>query len=119
MKDKSYWMSLVKINVIRIAGKADSFDELMSELREARITSEDLHELGFYWALCLYGHAANSIILFADREDAVDEMKTCMSIFSLQNKKQVVEEYIHPDDNLAWVETKSDDLKWEAAIYPI
>lgn len=111
MKD---WKVAVKNIVISIADYADDIVDFNTTLKTYKLNQEDLKELGFECILEINNCRNTSVMLFTDKEDAIEKLLNSWKIFGLSHK--VIDEYIRPDNLYAYSDTKNDDIMYRAEI---
>jgi hypothetical protein len=112
MKD---WKALAKKMVINAASAANDLVDFTHTVKTVyELTSEDLKELGFEYALEIRTNNNISIHLFSSKDEAVERLKTTFKIFELSYK--VTDSYIRDDDMFAYQYTDDDDVYYDAEI---
>ena len=108
------WKVAVKNIVISIADYADDIVDFNTTLKTYKLNQEDLKELGFECILEINNCRNTSVMLFTDKEDAIEKLLNSWKIFGLSHK--VIDEYIRPDNLYAYSDTKNDDIMYRAEI---
>ena len=114
MKD---WKLVVKNIVIHAADYADDMVDFNTTMKSYKITNEDLRELGFECILEINNCRNISLLLFTDKNDAIEKLQNSWKIFGLSHK--VIDEYIRPDNMYAYSDTKNDDIMYRAEIVSV
>lgn len=117
MKDsKINWKMIVKNIILHVADEVDDIFDFKTKIKkEYGLDSEALKELGIEYILEINNSGTHSVHLFADKDDAIDKLKSSWQIFKLSHKT-VNDEYIRPDDMYAYAYTSIDDLFYIATI---
>ncbi len=111
MKD---WKLVVKNIIICAADDADDAVDFDTTIKSYKISHEDLRELGFECMLEINNCRNTSVLLFTDKNDAIEKLTNSWKIFGLSHK--VIDEYIRPDNMYAYSDTKNDDIMYRAEI---
>ena len=111
MKD---WKLAVKNIVINAADYADDAVDFTTTIKSYKLSYEDLRELGFECMLEINNCRNISVLLFTNKNEAIEKLMNSWKIFGLSHK--VIDEYIRPDNMYAYSDTKNDDIMYRADI---